>query len=171
MRYDFCHPMRLTMVVPTLALALMPAATLTSSGCLGCTLKGYFNGLAIDVTAQQPAATYRLEVEAAGDVLSLSFDAPDPNTPYPSLMCRDGCIAEGKSIEMRNYPFAGGPDRFGALVKLRGESIGPAQVTVRVFRDEVLAASVSATPHYDESEPNGFGCGTQVFAQMSLELH
>jgi hypothetical protein len=163
--------MRLTMVFPTLALALMPATTITSTGCLGCTLKGVFNGLAIDVTTSQPAMTYRLEVEAAGDVLSLSFDAPDPNAPYPSLTCQDGCIAQGKSIEMRDYRFAGGPDRFGALVNLRGEKSGPAQLTVRVFRDEVLAASVGATPHYDESEPNGFGCGTQVFAQMSLELH
>jgi hypothetical protein len=163
--------MRLTMVVPTLALALMPAATLTSTGCLGCTLKGVFNGLAIDVTTSQPAMTYRLEVEAAGDVLSLRFDAPDPNTPYPSLTCQAGCTAQGNSIEMRAYPFAGGADMFGALVNVRGEKRGPAQVTVRVFRDEVLAASVSASPSYEESEPNGFGCGTQVFGQLSVELH
>src|SRR6185295_17143483 len=99
-------PMRLTMVFPTLALALMPAATVTSTGCTGCTLKGVFNGLAIDVTTPQPAATYRLEVEAAGDVLSLSFDAADPDTPNSSLMCQGGCTAQGKSIELHPYFFA-----------------------------------------------------------------
>jgi hypothetical protein len=163
-------PMRLTMVFPTLALALMPATTLTSTGCLGCTLVLPYNGLAVDVTTSQSAMTYRLEVEAAGDVLSLTFDAPDPNSPYPSLMCRGDCAAQGNSIEMRPDFFAGGTNMFGALVNLRGEKRGPAQVTVRVFRDEVLAVSISAPPSYHESEPNGPGCGTAVFARMSVEL-
>src|SRR5262245_22395168 len=163
-------PMRLTMVLPTLALALMPATTLTSTGCLGCTDVLPYNGLAIDVTTSQPATTYRLEVEAAGDVLSLRFDAPDPNTPYPSLTCEGGCAAQGNSIEMRSDLFASGPNMFGALVNLRGEKRGPTEVTMRVFRDEVLAASVSTAPSYHESEPNGSGCGTAVFARLSVEL-
>jgi hypothetical protein len=128
-------------------------------------LIGYENGLSVRVNVPAAPAAYRVEVEADGDVLSLSYEVIADKSPRSVGERR----ITGDHIEMDVSAF-GDLWQLAAVVVRRGESLGPREATVRVYRDDTLVADITFEPGYRISEPNGPGCGKQTLAVVSLEV-
>jgi hypothetical protein len=160
--------MRLTTLISLLMLALPPTAAMTSSSCLlkRCTLVGYENGLSVQVSIPPMPAAYRVEVEADGDVLGVDYEVSVGRLPQ----CVSECRIEGDRIVLDGQGAAWDDRHLYAIVTRRGESVGPAQATVRIYRGDALVAAGSFKPRYQTDEPNGPGCGEHVFASASLDV-
>jgi hypothetical protein len=155
--------MRITSWAAVLALFASPAATLTSAGCLSrtCTLVGYDNGLQVDIAVPDAPATYRVEVDAEGDVLALEYEVT-----AQGARCL-ACTATGERVQLRDR----GPLDLHSLavnIEHTDHEDGPRVATVRVFRGDTLAAEDTFEPRYETDEPNGPGCGEHVFASAAM---
>lgn len=156
--------MRITSLAAVLALLVPPAAALTSAGCLQqkvCSLVGYDNGLKVDIDVPDAPATYRVEVEADGDVLALAYEVT-----AEGARCLE-CTATGARVVLTDsFPL----DGRGLAVNIghTDHEGGPRTATVRVFRGDALAAEDTFEPRYETDEPNGPGCGEHVFASAAL---
>jgi len=160
---------RLASWIPFLAMLAPSTAALPSAGCLGCTLKGYQNGLTVQamVPAVSSSTTvYRMEITAEGDTLSERFGV-SPDGDF--WVCMDDCRLAGERVEIEPAFFAP-KQAIAVAVRRRDEPRGPDQLTVRVYRDEVLAAEHMFSPQYDTDEPNGWGCGEHVFGTASFDV-
>jgi hypothetical protein len=158
--------MRITSLAAALALFVPPATALTSAGCLPgmtCSLIGFDNGLRVDLALPEAPATYRIEVEAEGEVLALSLQVTGPH----ETVCLDGCMAVGQRVMLSNgFPSEG--HRLAVTIATADGDGGPEAATVRVFRGSALAAEDTFEPRYETDEPNGRGCGEHVHASASL---
>jgi hypothetical protein len=124
------------------------------SGCeLGrfCTKRGYPEGfqLALVRPAWEPAE-YRFDGEADGEPFSCTLDRAHVAT----------CLPSNVSHATRLW---GDDDRLAFWAH-------PKHVEVAVRRDGVLLGQGSYRPEYIRDEPNGEGCGVQIFAYAELEL-
>jgi hypothetical protein len=169
--------MRLTKPSFFAALAV-PVAALASTGCISpvdpfgeedpliCTKIGYENGLAVEVNVPPEAGVHRFTVEAEHEVLSLDYEVNEGGLPIPA--CDADCLIEGDRLEidpLTSHP----PGLFVAIVRRRGQDIGPSQVTLSVSRGGSVLATADLTPRYRTREPNGPGCGVHVFANVELD--
>jgi hypothetical protein len=156
--------MRMTSLATALALLAPPATTLTSAGCfppLICTLVGFDNGLHVDIAVPTTPAAYRVEVEADGEMLSLRYEVTSQG-----IGCLE-CMIAGESLRVSDS-FSPNPQSLAVNIgRVDGEG-GPRVATVRVFRDDALAAEARFEPRYETDEPNGRGCGEHVFASAAL---
>jgi hypothetical protein len=161
--------MRLTPRALVLAVALVATGALVSTGCTplfnSCNYALFPDGLFIQVAIPPAPATYRLEIDAEGETLRITY-VVDANG---SAACREGCGSTGDRLEA-DPQFTTAFDDLQALVRLRGEDIGPAKVTVRVYRDDVFVAGATFEPDYVTDEPNGRSCGERVAATVMLEV-
>jgi hypothetical protein len=135
-----------------IVLALVPVAALGPllSGCgLGCTAVGYPEGFHLRLVrpAWEPAE-YRFEGQSDGVPFSCALDLDHVAT----------CLPETVSLDT---PW--GSDR---LVF----SDDPKHVEVTVLRNGEVLGEGSFRPDYRRDEPNGEGCGVQIFAYAELEL-
>jgi hypothetical protein len=156
--------MRIPSLAAVLALFVSPAATGTSAGCLPpmtCTLVGYENGLQVDLDVPDAPATYRVEVEAEGEVLALVYE-------FTAERARClACTATGERLRLDDsFP----RDGLGLAVNIgrTDNKGGPRTATVRVLRGDALVAEDTFEPRYETDEPNGPGCGEHVFAAADL---
>ena len=158
--------MRFMSVVAIVVLPLMAAAALTSGGCCAttCTLLGYDTGLSLQITLPDYPATYRVEVEAEGALLDMSYDV----APGYASRCGDHCQVEGEGLEILDTPIGRG--QINVVVRRKGSSLGPSQATVRVYRGEGLATETSIEPSYTTDEPNGRGCGKRTLAIAAIDV-
>lgn len=148
-----------------LALFVPPATALTSAGCT-CPLIAYHQGLRVDLALPEAPDTYRIEVDAEGEVLSLSLQVTGPS----ETRCLDGgCQVVGERVMlMDSFPSEG--HRLAVLISSLEEEGGPEAATVRVFRGGTLAAEGTFEPRYETEYPNGRSCGKQVHASASLDV-
>jgi hypothetical protein len=161
--------MRLASLGSVLVLALATATLPT--GCFlqrDCTAVGYVDGLTVHVSFPSTPATYRLELEAEGEILGFRYTVPISPDSNLSLDCPN-CGLEGQRIVLH-----GGvrldESQVSVVVGRRDRAEGPSEVTARVYRDDALAAELTFEPRYDSDEPNGPGCGTHTFASASLTV-
>lgn len=155
--------MRLTTLVSVLALFAPPATTLTSAGCM-CTLVGYENGVQIDIDVPpRTPASYQVEMEAAGDVLSLQYEV----TADAGIRCVGECEATGDHVVVHESIRSHDEDLIVNVRTVDNEG-GPKRVTVRLSRDGALLSEDTFEPRYETSEPNGRGCGEHVFANVTV---
>jgi hypothetical protein len=157
-----------------LVLAVVPVAAgaLISTSCVfnGCADSAPISGLIIDVRVALEPATYRLEIDAEGDTLRVTYQLAAGAGDH--LVCVEGCTLTGSRVEVVDAYGAFRRDGQGlsAIVKLRGGDAGPARATLRVYRDDVFLAGATVEPDYVTSEPNGPGCGDLVRGQVLLEV-
>jgi hypothetical protein len=152
-----------------LVFPLAATGVLTSTGCglfAGCNDAAFASGLAIAVSIPPEPATYRMDVEAEGETLRLTYDVGADQF----ASCVDGCDAAGGRLVVDRVFSVGDQSQLVAQIRLRGEDIGPAKVTVRVSRADVLLAGATVEPRYETDEPNGRGCGDRVLARVALEV-
>ncbi|HSK03893.1 MAG TPA: hypothetical protein VK932_21720 [Kofleriaceae bacterium] len=155
--------MRITSLAAAMALFVPPATTLTSAGC-ACSLIDLHQGLRVDLAIPEAPDTYRIEVDAEGEVLSLSLQVTGPS----ETLCLDGgCQVVGERVMLVDgFPSEG--HRLAVRISSLEEEGGPETATVRVFRGGALAAEDTFEPRYETDYPNGRGCGKHVHASASL---
>lgn len=160
--------MRIAAFTPLLAVMASPIPALTFPGCGVCTLIGYDTGLTVQVAVPAEPATYRIEIAAENEALSMSFLLSEPD--YEPLIVGPHWLA-GERIQLANG--LGGPileDTLDVVVARRNDPRGPREASVRVFRDEALVAERTFQPRYEVDEPNGPGCGKRFTAFASLTV-
>src|SRR5215831_469377 len=120
--------MRLASWIPFLAMLPPSTAALPSTGCLGCTFKGYQNGLLVQATvpASSAASTvYRVEIAADGDTLSEQYA---PAGDY--WECMGDCRITGEQLELDPALTATPKHVIAVAVRRLGEPRGPDELTV-----------------------------------------
>jgi hypothetical protein len=154
--------MRVTTLAAALALFAPPATILTSTGC-GLTCGGVLphEGLRLVIDVPPAPDTYRVEIEAEGEVLEVQYEVTG------SGQACSGCLASGDRLRISDG-FAPDAEDLGLNIGLTDDAGGPRIATVRVFRGTVLAAEETFEPRYEVDEPNGRGCGEQVHASATL---
>jgi hypothetical protein len=159
------------LIAPPAAMAMLVAAALASAGCFPptvCTLVGYENGLRveIDVPAVAPGApaTYRVEVEADGEVLALEYELTAERAEWAQCL---ECQVSGERLVFSDSFPREGSELAVVIGRADGEG-GPRTAIVRVSRGGALAAEATFEPRYQTDEPNGPGCGEHVFASDSM---
>jgi hypothetical protein len=157
--------MRIPTLLSLLALALPPTGALTSTSCypIVCTAAFYQSGLAVRVMIPSTPASYRIEVEAEGDVLSLAYEV----LAETELRCTSSCQPVGDRIELEEG--FSSLEQIVVFVRRRGEDRGPDEVRVRVYRADTLVVEGFFEPRYQVDEPNGRGCGERVLASATLD--
>lgn len=154
--------MRVTSLAAALALLAPPATALTGAGCaMTCTLIGFEDGLRLDVEVPDAPATYRIQVEADGDVLELRYEVA-----AQGIRCLE-CTAAGDRLRISDS-ITSHSQELAVNIGRVDDPGGPRTATVRVFRGDVLAAEAAFEPRYEIDEPNGRGCGEHVHASAAL---
>lgn len=157
--------MRITSLAAALALFVPPATALTSAGCV-CSAIELHQGLTVGLAVPEDPDTYRIEVEADGEVLALGLQVVGP---HETACLEDGCMARGQRVRI-SHGFAQEGHRLSvSIANMEGEG-GPETATVRVFRGGTLAAEETFEPRYETEYPNGRSCGKQVHASASLAV-
>jgi hypothetical protein len=158
--------------VAVLLLASASGCLFTSSGTndpLACTELYTEGGLAITVTAP-PATTpsrYRIEVEAAGEILAIEYDL----AANQAFECVQPCGTIGDQFVLDQG--LGGGLQSSAMIAFITDSSrtkGPVTATLRVSRAGTLVHQQLAAPVYRTTEPNGRGCGQVSNADISIAL-
>jgi hypothetical protein len=146
---------------------LAPAHTSCSKTCteIGC-LTQFTAGISA-AEASLPAGTHRIDVTADGALLSCTFAFPLETLPGGGLVsprCSPGLAASvGSAVEctevitssaksLRCVPI---PDQIQESVQVTGT---PSLVTVEQSVGGIAILQRSATPVYENSQPNGPGC-------------
>lgn len=155
--------MRITSLVAVLAVFAPPATTLMSAGCT-CGLIELDNGLHVDIEVPAAPATYRVEVEADGELLALSYEIAEQE-----VRCLLGCNVTGARLTLSDS-FPSDLEGLAVTIRRLDSERGPASATVRVFRGETLAAEATFEPSYETDYPNGRSCGEHVHASATLAV-
>lgn len=148
---------------PAAALAVVAVLASAGTGCLErtCTLVGTENGLHVDIEVPSAPADYVVSVSAESDVLSLHYEVA-----AQGIQCLEGS-AVGAHLRLSNT-FSRVEQGLAVIIGRAEGDGGPRSVTISVFRGDALAAQATFEPRYDTTEPNGPGCGEQVFASAAL---
>ena len=155
--------MRVITLTAALALFVPPATVLTSTGCgLICGGALPHEGLQLVVDVPPAPDTYRVEIEAEGEVLEVSYEFLGQGRSECS-----GCTATGARLTISGG-FTPSAEDLGLNIGLVDDAGGPRTATVRVFRGTVLAAEETFEPRYEVDEPNGRGCGERVHASATV---
>ena len=139
-------------ILPLLALAPIAAAAVWLHGCgLSCTAVGYPEGL--HVRLQRPAwepAEYRVEGETEDGPFTCTFGLDRVASCQPETVSVGGWgWTAGEVVVFSDHPKT---------------------VALAVYRDDEFLGAGTFVPHYVHREPNGEGCGEQIYAEETLEL-
>lgn len=140
-------------------------------GCLGhdCFAVGYYDGFNLDVDSGGVAGSYQIQIDADGELLLVDYAVAADNR----VSCFEGCRDEQGNVLVQPHDLVA-RNFTGSFLSVGvfhlDEEAGPAELDVRIFRDQALVFAQHYVPSYVTSEPNGPGCGTSVFASASIML-
>jgi len=159
-----------SVVTGILTATLTSVAVAPSTGCFGCTLIGWYEGLRVELTpADLPDGRYHFEVVADGEPLVISVDVAAGGVTC--LAPEDDCVLERELGDGRRVSLMF--DVSTLVVWYHdddGLDGGPEEAIVSVSRDNVDVASEVFEPQYTHEEINGRGCGWATYASETMAL-
>src|SRR5215471_15774867 len=98
--------MQLSHLAQWLLVTMMSA--IGASGCTrSCTLIGFEDGLKVTINVPPGAASYRVEIEAEGDIIGFDY-VTGTGEQVSDGHCKGDCFAAGARIQSQGYIAAAG---------------------------------------------------------------
>jgi hypothetical protein len=146
---------------------------LASGGCWGpCSLIGSETGLDIELAHTPGEGTYRLDLHADGQRLTIDYSVAGDG----AVSCTAGCEAQAGNFKLAPSNFWGDVHGLTAdtmhfeVRRLDDRQRGPDHLEVLVLRDQSVVSDNTFDIEYRTYEPNGEGCGEVTSAQVKVEL-